>query len=119
MDATKKAYQKLIRKTDELVISQFIARFGDPYRNPKGYPIIRIRDVTDVLTGATPNRNNSLYYAVNRRHRGGRNDSAVLFCPFCPFCPGVQAKSRLQLGLLPAMDGPVYIENNNLSFIFL
>ena len=30
MDATKKAYQKLIQKTDELVKSQFIARFGDP-----------------------------------------------------------------------------------------
>jgi hypothetical protein len=28
MDATKKAYQKLIQKTDELVKSQFIALFS-------------------------------------------------------------------------------------------
>lgn len=47
---------------------------------------------------------NHMPYAVNRRPRGGRNDSAVLFCPFCPFCPRVQAKSRPQLGVLPTVD---------------
>jgi len=62
MNNTMEAYKKLIKATEDLVKSQFIARFGDPHSNPKGYPIIRIRDVTDVLTGATPSRNNSLYY---------------------------------------------------------
>ena len=40
-------------------------------------------------------------------------------CPFCPFCPVGIIKNRPYLELLPAMGGSVYIENNNLSFIFL
>jgi len=52
MDATKKAYQKLIQKTDELVKSQFIALFGDPIKNPKSWPTLTIGEATeDILSG--------------------------------------------------------------------
>ena len=51
MDATKKAYQKLIQKTDELVKSQFIALFGDPFRNEKGWNLIPLSDVADIRIG--------------------------------------------------------------------
>ena len=62
MDATKKSYQRLVAATDELVKSQFIEMFGDPVENPKGFPIKRISDFTDVLTGATPSRKGEGYY---------------------------------------------------------
>jgi len=62
MNTTKTAYMKLLAKTDELVKSQFIEWFGDPVENPKGFPIRRISDFTDVLTGATPSRTVEGYY---------------------------------------------------------
>lgn len=49
MDATKKAYQKLIRKTDELVKSQFIALFGDPTTNPLGWELVRLEDLCSSI----------------------------------------------------------------------
>lgn len=51
MDATKKAYQKLIQKTDELVKSQFIALFGDPFKNEKCWKLIPLSDVADIRIG--------------------------------------------------------------------
>lgn len=51
MDATKKAYQKLILKTDELVKSQFIARFGDPKTNPKGFDTISGKRLFSLSSG--------------------------------------------------------------------
>ena len=54
MDATKKAYQKLIQKTDELVKSQFIAQFGLPDSNPMGFTLGTIGDVVrDVHYGTS------------------------------------------------------------------
>lgn len=49
MDATKKAYQKLIQKTDELVKSQFIALFGDPATNPLGWELVRLEDLCSSI----------------------------------------------------------------------
>lgn len=37
IDTTKKAYQKLLQKTDELVKSQFIEMFGEPGSDNKGW----------------------------------------------------------------------------------
>ncbi|OES45367.1 restriction endonuclease subunit S [Domibacillus iocasae] len=37
IDATKKSYQKLLQKTDELVKSQFIEMFGELEQNQKGW----------------------------------------------------------------------------------
>ena len=51
MDSAKKAYQKLIQKTDALVKSQFIALFGDPFRNEKGWNLIPLGDVADIRIG--------------------------------------------------------------------
>ena len=49
MDTTKKAYQKLIHKTDELVKSQFIALFGDPVTNPLGWELVRLEDLCSSI----------------------------------------------------------------------
>lgn len=49
---TKKAYEELLRKTDDLVKSQFIEMFGDPYTNPKGW---KIGTIEDVMIGKASN----------------------------------------------------------------
>lgn len=51
MDETQKSYQKLIAATDELVKSQFIVLFGDPFRNEKGWNLIPLSDVADIRIG--------------------------------------------------------------------
>ena len=45
-----------------LVKSRFIEMFGNPKDNPKRFKSIRIGELTDVLTGSTPNRSNKDYY---------------------------------------------------------
>ena len=47
---------------DLLVKSRFIEMFGNPKDNPKRFKSIRIGELTDVLTGSTPNRSNKDYY---------------------------------------------------------
>lgn len=49
-------------KLDLLVKSRFIEMFGNPKDNPKRFKSIRIGELTDVLTGSTPNRSNKDYY---------------------------------------------------------
>ena len=52
MDNTKKSYQKLIAATDELVKSQFIEMFGDPVKNPFGWPTMTLDQVTkEIVSG--------------------------------------------------------------------
>ena len=51
-----------IEKLDELVKSRFIEMFGDPIENPKQLPIMRIDEIANVQTGATPLRSNAAYY---------------------------------------------------------
>ncbi|MBR3226902.1 MAG: restriction endonuclease subunit S [Atopobiaceae bacterium] len=51
-----------IEKLDELVKSRFVEMFGDPIENPKQLPIMRIDEIADVQTGATPLRSNAAYY---------------------------------------------------------
>lgn len=49
MDATKRAYQKLLAATDELVKAQFIEMFGDPVTNEKGLEIVALEDLCDSV----------------------------------------------------------------------
>ncbi len=51
-----------ISMLDELVKSRFVEMFGDPIENPKQLPIMRIDEIADVQTGATPLRGNAAYY---------------------------------------------------------
>ena len=52
MDNTKKSYQKLIVATDELVKSQFIEMFGDPVKNPFGWPTLTLDQATkEIVSG--------------------------------------------------------------------
>ena len=51
-----------LTKLDELVKARFVEMFGDPITNPKQLPIMRIDEIADVQTGATPLRSNPEYY---------------------------------------------------------
>lgn len=42
---TIEAYKELLKKTDELVKSQFIEAFGDPHDNPFGWKACKLQDV--------------------------------------------------------------------------
>ena len=45
IEDTRKSYQQLIKRTDELVKSQFIEQFGDPSNNVYGYPVTTLKEV--------------------------------------------------------------------------
>jgi len=53
---TKEAYQDLIQQTDELVKSQFIEMFGDPFDNPNGYQLQPLSEVASIVSGITKGR---------------------------------------------------------------
>ena len=42
---TMESYKKLISATDELVKSQFMEQFGDPFNNVHGYPVTTLKEV--------------------------------------------------------------------------
>ncbi len=48
MARTKKAYQELVKKTDELVKSQFIEMFGDPEKNTLGLEYVQLGDIAFI-----------------------------------------------------------------------
>jgi len=58
MDATKKSYQKLLLKTDELVKSQFI----EMTENDVAVPQIELGKLFDISSGGTPSRSKSEYW---------------------------------------------------------
>ena len=68
---TKKAYQKQITATDELVKSQFIEMFGSPVSLDKGWRIMTVGDVATSQLGKMLNAKNQTgnhqrYYLANR-----------------------------------------------------
>ncbi|NCD10271.1 MAG: restriction endonuclease subunit S [Negativicutes bacterium] len=54
-----------LEKMDLLIKSKFIDMFGDPVTNPKGWDVKKIGELTNVFTGATPNKSIDEYYCGN------------------------------------------------------
>ena len=54
-----------LEKMDSLIKSKFIYMFGDPVTNPKGWDVKKIGELTNVFTGATPNKSIDEYYCGN------------------------------------------------------
>jgi type I restriction enzyme S subunit len=52
----KRAYKSLLAQTDALAQARFVEMFGDPVKNDKGWPIKKIGEIADVVTGNTPPR---------------------------------------------------------------
>lgn len=51
----KEAYKRLLSATDEMVKSQFLEWFGNPFLSPKNGESVSITDVADIVLGTTPN----------------------------------------------------------------
>lgn len=60
---TKKAYEDLLEKTDDLVKSQFIEMFGDPVHNTMNWPTKPIKDVAPESNASIPEE--SEYWWLN------------------------------------------------------
>lgn len=63
LNDTKKAYEDLIQKTDELVKSQFIEMFGDPVINDRGWPTKSLKEVAPEYSPMLPEAD--LYWWLN------------------------------------------------------
>ena len=63
LNDTKKAYEDLIQKTDELVKSQFIEMFGDPVINDRGWPTKSLKEVAPEYSPTLPEAD--LYWWLN------------------------------------------------------
>ena len=50
-----------LQKLDDLIKARFVEMFGDPESNEK-YPQIAIKDLTDVISGGTPDRKKNEYW---------------------------------------------------------
>ena len=58
---SRSAYIALLESTDELVKSQFIEMFGDPFVNPYGLPMKTIGDVCKIEGGSQPPRSTFIF----------------------------------------------------------
>lgn len=66
IDTTKKAYQKLIKQTDELVKSQFIVMFGNPLLNEMKWPVQKMKKVApSVPYSGKVSNNGNRYWLLN------------------------------------------------------
>jgi len=55
-EALRLKRRKAIAKLDQLLRSAFIATFGDPMTNPKGWPLVELASYGEISTGNTPSR---------------------------------------------------------------
>jgi len=53
-DEVRRKRKEAIRLTEDLLRSAFLDMFGDPVTNSKGWPVRRIGDLANVITGSTP-----------------------------------------------------------------
>ena len=60
MTITKKAYQELVKKTDELVKSQFIELFGDPETNPMNWEHMTLSSIVTNSNNGITRRGNDV-----------------------------------------------------------
>jgi type I restriction enzyme S subunit len=61
-DALRAKRRAALAQLGTLTQSIFLDMFGDPATNPKGWPIRKIEDVADIVSGATPRMDNESYW---------------------------------------------------------
>jgi len=90
MDATKKSYQKLLLKTDELVKSQFIEMFGKPGCDTKGWGLTTLGNCCELNPRRPKDINTELKYsfvAMPSVSEKGIIDTSILR-PYTEVCKG-------------------------------
>jgi type I restriction enzyme S subunit len=61
-DALRKKRAEADAKAARILPALFYKMFGDPATNPKGWPLARIRDLCQVVSGATPRTDHPEYW---------------------------------------------------------
>ncbi len=57
-DALRAKRRAALAQLDTFIQSIFLDMFGDPATNPKGWPVERMEDVSEIVSGATPRTDN-------------------------------------------------------------
>ena len=90
MDDTRKAYQKLMQKTDDLVKSQFMERFGTPGTDPYGWGITTLGECCELNPRRPKDINTDVDYsfvAMPSVSENGRIDTSIER-PYAEVCKG-------------------------------
>lgn len=61
-DAVRRKRQQAIQLSEQLLRSVFLDMFGDPFTNSKGFKLVKISDIGEIITGNTPSREKKQYY---------------------------------------------------------
>ncbi|WP_282777169.1 restriction endonuclease subunit S [Phaeodactylibacter xiamenensis] len=61
-DAVRQKSRALVDAYAELGRSVFLEVFGDPVRNERGWEVVELGEISEVVTGNTPPRSNKEYY---------------------------------------------------------
>jgi len=61
-DALRAKRRAALAQLDTLTQSIFLDMFGDPATNPKGWPVHKIEEVAEIVSGATPRTENDSYW---------------------------------------------------------
>lgn len=59
---TRSHYRQLLTACDDVVKSQFVEMFGDPTKQCGRWPMFRLDDFAQIITGNTPSRKHPEYY---------------------------------------------------------
>ncbi|NJD51903.1 MAG: hypothetical protein FIB07_03455 [Candidatus Methanoperedens sp.] len=61
-EGTKRLRAQADELTDRLLQSVFLEMFGDPVKNPKGWEMIKLGELTEISSGSTPSRDVPAYF---------------------------------------------------------
>ena len=61
-EQVKENYRSLLAACDDVVKSQFVEMFGDPTKQCGRWPMFRLDDFAQIITGNTPSRKHPEYY---------------------------------------------------------
>lgn len=86
MNNTIESYKKLVKATEDLVKSQFIALFGDPKINPKGLKITTLGSICTFEGGSQPPRSTFIFepregYVRLIQIRDYKSDEYITYIP--------------------------------------
>lgn len=90
MDATKRSYQKLLDKTDELVRAQFIEMFGRPGSDTKGWGLTTLGECCELNPRRPKDINDEIEYsfvAMTSVSEKGDIDTSIVR-PYSEVCKG-------------------------------
>lgn len=73
-------YKRSILILDELLFATYAGLMGDPVRNTKSFPTVRIGDLTEVCTGSTPSRQEPAnFIGLTPWVKTGEVDGSIIF----------------------------------------